>query len=413
MALLGWIDFSSKHRSRVAALLDALKAEGILDELGISTIRDALADQMFPGINTIQTRAKYFFIIPYILFEYQKLLASGKTTKSPDKYLEDKENEIMWELGDKYEHNPRSNSGVIGITKIQPQKIIRRASEIYWNGLNEFSIITHGGEGRDTFLRRKSQKDFFLRTSSYAGDDAGRDDKDAEYENIFQIKIEYDPTWRENLRKNGLTLTKNEAHTLKHRFIDRGQNLLLGELVENTKAKAAFLVERDFATAAKNGIRYCSPRVQTVVRIAHDFSEVMYGAHIAYNYFLQKAKNNSEDYAKDLHTWHRTLRQTLLDYAHYNPEEVLQYAPRAERPLGNFIKLWWQEVSQPQLNLSSIQKLITQRELNVKRYKARLYHQKFSDVSKDWIGLKRLNYRLPQVKRMLHDIEEGLKSQHA
>jgi hypothetical protein len=76
MAQIGWIDFSPEHRARVAAVLDLLKPEGVVDELGIGSIRDAFADRMFPGISTIQTRAKYFFIIPYILYEYQVLSKS-------------------------------------------------------------------------------------------------------------------------------------------------------------------------------------------------------------------------------------------------------------------------------------------------------------------------------------------------
>ena len=67
MAQLGWIDFCPTHRDKVAAALDLLRPEGMVDELGLGTIRDGIANQLFPGISTIQTRAKYFFIIPYIL----------------------------------------------------------------------------------------------------------------------------------------------------------------------------------------------------------------------------------------------------------------------------------------------------------------------------------------------------------
>jgi hypothetical protein len=67
MANIGWIDFSPADRAKVGTVLDLLKPEGMVDELGIGIIRDALANLMFPGISTIQTRAKYFFIIPYIL----------------------------------------------------------------------------------------------------------------------------------------------------------------------------------------------------------------------------------------------------------------------------------------------------------------------------------------------------------
>ncbi len=50
MAQIGWIDFSPSHRDKIGAALDLLRPEGMVDELGMATIRDALANQMFPGI---------------------------------------------------------------------------------------------------------------------------------------------------------------------------------------------------------------------------------------------------------------------------------------------------------------------------------------------------------------------------
>ena len=73
MASLGWIHFSPTHRQHVGSVLDLLRPEGMVDELGLGTMRDALANALFPGISTIQTRAKYFFLIPYILYDYQNL----------------------------------------------------------------------------------------------------------------------------------------------------------------------------------------------------------------------------------------------------------------------------------------------------------------------------------------------------
>ncbi len=60
MSSIGWIDFSSEHREKVRKVIDLLSAPGVVDELGIGVIRDSFADQMFPGLLTFQTRAKYF-----------------------------------------------------------------------------------------------------------------------------------------------------------------------------------------------------------------------------------------------------------------------------------------------------------------------------------------------------------------
>ena len=67
MNQLGWIDFSPTHRNKVMLVMDMFKEQGVIDELGLGTIRDSLSDILFPGTSTIQTRAKYFLLIPWIL----------------------------------------------------------------------------------------------------------------------------------------------------------------------------------------------------------------------------------------------------------------------------------------------------------------------------------------------------------
>ena len=64
---LGWIDFSKSERNKVLSVLDLLSEAGTLDELGIAPVRDGFANLFFPGTSTIQTRAKYFMIVPYAL----------------------------------------------------------------------------------------------------------------------------------------------------------------------------------------------------------------------------------------------------------------------------------------------------------------------------------------------------------
>ena len=93
MAQIGWIDFSTADRKKMSQAMSLIRPEGQLDELGIGRIRDGLADLLFPGISTIQTRAKYFFIVPYILRDYLYLSGSEKSKIPPLHYLENKEHE--------------------------------------------------------------------------------------------------------------------------------------------------------------------------------------------------------------------------------------------------------------------------------------------------------------------------------
>lgn len=67
---LGWIDFSKEDRQKAFDVINLLSEQGAVDELGIGVIRDAFANYFFPGTSTIQTRAKYFLIVPYMLIDY-------------------------------------------------------------------------------------------------------------------------------------------------------------------------------------------------------------------------------------------------------------------------------------------------------------------------------------------------------
>ena len=75
---LGWIDFSKNERSKVLSVLDLLSESGTLDELGIAPVRDGFANLFFPGTSTIQTRAKYFLIVPYALKDLEYSIETNR-----------------------------------------------------------------------------------------------------------------------------------------------------------------------------------------------------------------------------------------------------------------------------------------------------------------------------------------------
>ena len=75
---LGWIDFSKKDKSNAISIIHALNGKGVLDELGFGVLRDAFANEFFPGTSTLHTRAKYLYLISYLLYEYQQKCANEK-----------------------------------------------------------------------------------------------------------------------------------------------------------------------------------------------------------------------------------------------------------------------------------------------------------------------------------------------
>src|SRR5579864_6286555 len=49
----GWLDTDNEQRRKMLEVVDLFKEEGTVDELGIGSIRDALADALFPGTSVL------------------------------------------------------------------------------------------------------------------------------------------------------------------------------------------------------------------------------------------------------------------------------------------------------------------------------------------------------------------------
>lgn len=45
--------------------LAAFDQPGIVDPLGLGMVRDAFSEMLFPGLSTVQTRARYFLLVPW------------------------------------------------------------------------------------------------------------------------------------------------------------------------------------------------------------------------------------------------------------------------------------------------------------------------------------------------------------
>src|SRR3954462_15266264 len=66
MSSLAWIDFDEAERQRAQRILALFQEHESRDELGLGAIRDSIADHLFPGTSTIQTRLRYMLFIPWI-----------------------------------------------------------------------------------------------------------------------------------------------------------------------------------------------------------------------------------------------------------------------------------------------------------------------------------------------------------
>ena len=78
-SFVAWVDYSAAEQEKMRQAIALFKETETRDELGLGVIRDILADLLFPGTSTIQTRLRYFLIVPWV---YGELLNSRRATSA-------------------------------------------------------------------------------------------------------------------------------------------------------------------------------------------------------------------------------------------------------------------------------------------------------------------------------------------
>lgn len=154
MSYLAWIDFDPEERRRAQTLIDLFKQPEARDELGLGTIRDGLADLLFPGTSTIQTRIRYMLFVPWIYLEAQQRRASQAERTMIARELEFELSEALLRGGERED--------VIG--RLAGRSLKRLPSSVYWAGIYTLGIRTLAGN-QATFLSYGSEslKDHDLR----------------------------------------------------------------------------------------------------------------------------------------------------------------------------------------------------------------------------------------------------------
>lgn len=295
---LGWIDFSKEDRQKAFDVINLLSEQGAVDELGIGVIRDAFANYFFPGTSTIQTRAKYFLIVPYMLRE----AVDGRYGKDANRVLraiDSAEKDCGIRL---LEADPKAE-GVIGSRVLPKGWVARKPSDIYWNGIRTFGIFCDYGlsipEYVSLAVKLKEQKS--VSRLGNRNDDAEENDKDdSDAGDIGNIRFWnlpiYHDDWRDNLT---IELTQEEAFYLDKQI----QKSTKGSLLEYVLKNRIDLNEYDdFASLTAELSEKVGEKLAYMMKLACDFNNLVYMARVRYNVMLSEDENT---YAND--EWSRLL----------------------------------------------------------------------------------------------------------
>ena len=393
---LGWIDFSKTERNKILSVLDLLSESGTLDELGIAPIRDGFANLFFPGTSTIQTRAKYFFLVPYALKELE---LSNET--NPNRFLRAL-NETEKMCGETLlEINPNEN-GIIGKRSLQGGKWVKRTpADIYWAGLRKYGIFTGGNISLSEYARAscaiKNQKSNLTKLGNRndSAEENETDDKNAG--NIFKMQFWkmplYQRSWRDKIQ---MSLTKEEGEFLREQIISTCPDSMLSYILENKMTEILDLENFSDLGAIINKF---PKQMQDEYALALSFSDFLFVARTLYNIIISDGHNvQANDIFED-------VKEVMAELADIDIDLIFAKLYIYKTDLKNFIKKL-QECMRNN-DVEEMKKVIKAREIMLKgQNRAKTAHPGEFNPN-DWIGGGELDYRFNNAKTIIRDIFES------
>ncbi|WP_044077693.1 DUF6361 family protein [Prevotella sp. oral taxon 317] len=421
---IGWIDFSPLHRERVKRFIELMEEDGVQDELGVGTIRDAMSNKLFPGFSTLHTRAKYFFITPYILLDRERKQRKSESGKDYFNRVEIETNNTIIKF---YEScKERKEESYFG--KFKKDGVLKRQpSEIYWNGITTLRLVNYDGT-LDQLLRDKHSTIEEL-LSCNQGDDTVKEQGENNKPRVVDAGSA--DGWIENITEKGLTLTSVEAQILRDRLIKHTPNSLPTELLTNDEVwevyKAAAYKDKGNEQITNAFINFVekayklveNEELRTNLITAHDLSLFLYGPHIAYNLRLAEQVKAAESVIQELRdmgiVWLETLEQRMIDYKRFDISNCMQdvnVKPTTRLFLKEVQQLVTQQEKWQDIEPELCDRVEKQEERN-KKTKSRFFKLKNNRVVDEnekgaWVGLGLINYRYTAALAVMKDVQEVL-----
>lgn len=394
---LGWIDFSDSDRKRTMDVLRLFQEQGAVDELGIGVIRDGFANYFFPGTSTIQTRAKYFFIIPYAMME-TVTDPRVTTVQGALRRLDEIEKECAVIL--------KQNSGTLGVigATILPKWVTRTPSTIYWNGLRILGIfngsLLHNMTISEYFrlalkLRDEKKASAFGNRKEDA-DENECDDIDAgdfRYQNFWNLTPPL-KDWKEHLT---IELTPLESDYLAMKIKATQPKSVFAYILKEGIDLEQY---EDFPAFSYDIKPAIDDENRQMLELADRFNNFISVAQVLYNLILSDNQNeNALSRWDDVEGKAKSFANDIDLDAIFSLLRINNYS------LKEFLKKFKEAILTGDWEVA--RKEIIKQEVRIKGSRAKLKNKgKYSpDI---WIGGYRLDYRFADARRLIRDISNGV-----
>jgi len=391
---LTWVDHDRRARERSERLLALFDERDTRDELGLGGVRDAIADKLFPGTSTIQTRLRYMIFTPWL---YQQL----EDRKVPSATFSRKAREAELNLSEALLRS-KDNSGAFG--RVAGKALKRLPSSVYWAGLGSWGIRRFDAS-RDEYHRAVDR--VYARRSAERPSDGFEPQPDLSgvtwHPRLPPIPAGFPDTAT-------FDLTLEEAAFLRDRLAEMHPDSLLTHLALKSQPPEA---EFPWLLTDTSGLR--AEHLEQL-RHARLFSSAMNGAALLYNLLLAESSGRREleaDYLGRLQAWAASV--DLVSLRTWRLSWLWEMAASAGRSIDvrtcRFVENWVGIVVDDPVSASLRQDardLVRGREASLKHGRSRFSNQRSLDQWSGAAGIQPMSYRWSTAKAFLSDLHRGL-----
>lgn len=386
MSLLAWIDFDEAERQRAQRIMALFQERESRDELGLGAIRDSIADHLFPGTSTIQTRLRYMLFIPWLFQMLERREGTESQIRSEARALENRLSEALKAGGE--------TLGVIG--RDAGAQLQRLPSSVYWAGLGAWGIREFPGSIDSLYVSFRG-----IARSRTASADV---ENDIRAQDVWVRSLPKPP--QDLLEKSVFGLTAEEAQFLIDRLVASHPAALLTFLArENVDAECDFIWTHP-------RIADFSENTRQLVKHGEIFSQLMHGSALIYNLALSQLRERDEwatDYRERIRAWKDELDlSTLSSWSLESFWLAVEHPAHTIRPPAKrFVTQWLELVKSSGGHLeasSAAFQLVEERERRLKTSQSRFTNHAVRDRWSGASGIAPFGYRWNQAKSHLRDL---------
>lgn len=311
------MNFNQEALNRAGKVLKMLQGQGAIDELGLGRIRDVFSNSMFPGLSVLQTRAKYFLILPALYAHLErKRMADAREARS---IVRDYEVRITRRLMDGSE---KDTGGIIGADSLRNrEKYVKYdPTYVYQAGMETYGLLKTSGNFYAMLAERSA-----IRNNQPKKLRGGETEDSDDLAGLQQLFLTCGEDYRfESSEQLNIELSSLEAEFLRNRIINTVPGSLISELLDTGLFSA--ITDYDFELLGEAISDRVSDSNFQIYTLSLRYSRFAYLLRLFYAMLYDRGVGATTDAEEEATHFKEYLEVHQADFTPYKIEEILSFA---------------------------------------------------------------------------------------